>query len=1023
MERDEARRISEELEELLNQPRASVGDETGDDKHNEELVPEYEEEAEAVQMELEDESVMQEEETGTGETVVLEEPVMQENREVESEPEEMEVPKGQAGPRQPDREEFFYDAVQTEEENGPVDIYDLEEVEEPPKSQGKYGKTWHKKNYIRPADGLIAAFVVPVVVMIIIFAQRGIFPFGEESFLRTDMYHQYAPFFSEFQYKLTHGGSLLYSWDIGMGVNFSALYAYYLASPLNWLLILCPKNLIIEFMTYSIVLKIGLCGLTFAYYLRKHCNTSDFGVAFFGIFYALSGYMAAYSWNIMWLDCILLFPLIMLGLEMLVKERKCLLYCTALGMSILSNYYISIMICIFMVLYFVVLLILEKKSIVDYAWNIVHFGIYSLVAGGLAAVVLLPEVYALQTTASGNFNFPKTVTSYFSIFDMIARHMGNVEVEIGLDHWPNIYCGVAVFLFMLLYLVCKKISVREKVMYCGMLLFFYASFSLNLLNFIWHGFHYPNSLPCRQSFIYIFLVLFMCYQAYRNLKDISWKSIVIAFFGAVTFVILAEKLVEQEHFKYYVYYVAIIFLAIYAGILYLYKHKKVNSNILVVIVLAVVAVESAVNTTVTSVTTTSRTNYMDDNADVENLMELIRPADTFYRVEKVTRKTKNDGAWMNFPSVSLFSSTANSSLTSFFKMMGCEGNTNAYSITGSTPLVDSLFSVKYGLYSEQSNDDELLTFKGQSGDTYLYERNFTLPLGFVVDEQMENNWQMDLGNPAEVQNDLCNVIGAEQVLVEAHGETKGDTYRFTPETSGEYYAYVANRKIDEITVTKGEDSKTFKNVDRGFLVEMGYCQAGQEVVIKTAKEGQDLTVRTYLFNNQGLRSVYEILNRYPMTVTGWTDERIEGVVTVEKPGLLYTSVPYDKGWTIMVDGSRRMPRKMFGAFMGVSLSEGTHTVVLEYEPEGLRTGFYITAGCILFLIIVTITRYLLERMRREEEEYEADLKEEQEGTGDMDEMSDDGDSFPDEDDIALIQEFEELEYELEAEEEQDKKTE
>ena len=102
---------------------------------------------------------------------------------------------------------------------------------------------------LKPSDGLVAAFFVPVVAMIIIFAQRGIFPFGEECFLRTDMYHQYAPFFSEFQYKLTHGGSLLYSWDIGMGVNFSALYAYYLASPVNWLLILCPKKFIIEFMT------------------------------------------------------------------------------------------------------------------------------------------------------------------------------------------------------------------------------------------------------------------------------------------------------------------------------------------------------------------------------------------------------------------------------------------------------------------------------------------------------------------------------------------------------------------------------------------------------------------------------------------------------------------------------------------------------------------------------------------------------------------------------------------------------
>ena len=234
------------------------------------------------------------------------------------------------------------------------------------------------ERYFKPSDGLWAAFCVPVLVMIVVFIQRGIFPFGEQSFLRTDMYHQYAPFFSEFQHKLSQGGSLLYSWDIGMGVNFSALYAYYLASPLNWFLVLCPKGLVIEFMTYSIVLKIGLSGLSFAWYLRKHCDRDDFGVGFFGIFYALSGYMAAYSWNIMWLDCILLFPLIMLGLERLVEEKKGLLYGVTLGVSILSNYYISIMTCIFMVIYFIALLILkagEGRSPRDYWANIGQFSL------------------------------------------------------------------------------------------------------------------------------------------------------------------------------------------------------------------------------------------------------------------------------------------------------------------------------------------------------------------------------------------------------------------------------------------------------------------------------------------------------------------------------------------------------------------------------------------------------------------------------------------------------------------------
>ncbi len=820
--------------------------------------------------------------------------------------------------------------------------------------------------YLRPIDGLWAAFCIPVVIMVIIFAQRGIFPFGEESFLRTDMYHQYAPFFSEFQHKLSGGGSLLYSWNIGMGINFSALYAYYLASPLNWFLILCPKNLVIEFMTYSIVLKIGLSGLSFAWYLRKHCNRNDFGVAFFGIFYALSGYMAAYSWNIMWLDCILLFPVIMLGLERLVKERKGMLYSICLGICILSNYYISIMICIFLVIYFAALLILEGgqgKKFKDYAVNVGQFGFYSLMAGGLAAVVLLPEIYALQMTASGEFNFPKTVSSYFSIFDMFARHIGNVDVEIGLDHWPNIYCGVAVLMFFLLYLGCRQIRLREKVVYCGMLLLFFASFSVNALNFIWHGFHYPNSLPCRQSFIYIFLMLVMCYKAYSHLNETSWKRVVVAFWSGLGFVILAEKLVEQEHFEFYVYYVAILFLAIYAGLIYWYKMGGRRKGVLLILALTVVSLEAAVNTTITSVTTTSRTSYIKDNEAVRRLTATLLPADTFYRIEKVTRKTKNDGAWMNFPTVSLFSSTANKDLTNFFKSVGCEGNTNAYSITGSTPLIDSLFSVRYGLYSSEQEGDTNLMLLEKEEDTYLYRRLDTLPVGFMVAPDMDSMWQRDLGNPATVQNALCDAIGADQVLTAISGEGQGNRFEFTPDKAGDFYVYIGNRSVEQVEVQKGEDAQTFKNVNRGFLLELGWCKEGEPVVL-TSETEEDLRARVYRFEFEGLHSVYEILNRYPLTVIKWTDTILEGTVETEKAGTLFTSIPYDVGWTVTVDGQVQTPHKIFDAFLSVDLTEGTHTIVFSYEPEGLRTGALITLGSMVLLAAALVCGKVMEKRRK-----------------------------------------------------------
>ena len=165
----------------------------------------------------------------------------------------------------------------------------------------------------------VLAFFVPAFIMLILFIIRGIYPFGDRSFLFSDMYHQYMPFLSEFVHKIKAGEGLSYSYNVGIGTNFLALYVYYVASPFNWLVFLLPESLIMEFMSYLVILRIGLMGLTFSIYLRKTFGKADPAVILFSTCYALSGYLAAYNWNVMWLDCLILLPLILLGAERLAR--------------------------------------------------------------------------------------------------------------------------------------------------------------------------------------------------------------------------------------------------------------------------------------------------------------------------------------------------------------------------------------------------------------------------------------------------------------------------------------------------------------------------------------------------------------------------------------------------------------------------------------------------------------------------------------------------------------------------------
>lgn len=840
---------------------------------------------------------------------------------------------------------------------------------------------------------LILSFFIPFFVMILVFIQRGIFPFGERSFLRTDLYHQYAPFFKELLNKLQDGGSLLYSWDIGNGSNFLALYCYYLSSPVNWLVVLCPERYVIEFITYMIVLKISFSGVTMAYYLKKHTGRNDYALTMFASFYALSGFMAAYSWNIMWLDCILIFPIVILGLERLVREDKCLLYCLTLAFAILANYYIAIMICITLVFYFIMLLVIEPVSreetlfdeergvsftrvhYMNYPKKMTEFAGYSLIAGGISAILLIPAYYALQISASANSTFPKTYTSYFSILEMLARHLDNVEVHLGLDHWPNIFCGVAVLIFIPLYVMNSKVNVREKLAYFFMLLFLLASFSMNFLNFIWHGFHYPNSLPCRQSFVYVFLLLTMAYKGYMGLRERSLKQITASVWIGIAFVLLCEALyAPDDGWNFQVYYVSILFICIYGLLAYLRCRYKNGAAFLAIMGLLIVFTENFMNTSITSVTTVSRTSYTeydDDYNALKNYADSVSDR-LFYRFEKLKLRTKNDGSWYQYPSISVFSSTANAAMSSYYKTLGMESATNAYSKTGATMLIDMLFSVKYEFSNITYTDNALRKLIKTSGDVKLYENTCALPLGFMVPANMEDIWYTTGSNPVDTQN---NFISAATGLyntfkyVDVPSEsTSSSSETFTVKEPGYYYAYILNSSIDEATTTitsadasRATQSTTHTSLKRRFILDIGYAYEGDTITITSTTENQSLYFSLYVLQEDVLLQAYEQLNAHGLNVVSMTDTELEGTIDAAEDGLMYTSIAYEKGWTVYVDGIKTEAVSFKDAMLAVPLSAGRHTIRMTYTPEGFSAGILLTAVSVLLLILLTLLRYLLSK--------------------------------------------------------------
>ncbi len=817
---------------------------------------------------------------------------------------------------------------------------------------------WRKEDYLlngKAALGL--AFMLPLIILLVLFGVKGIYPFGDRTFLSGDLYHQYMPFFSELMRKIRNGESLSFSWNVGIGSNFLALYVYYLASPSHFLALLAPESHLIEFISYLAVCKMGLAGWSCCYYLQKHYDTQSPATVLFSCFYALSGFMAAYNYNIMWLDCIVLLPLIVLGLERLVQEGKWTLYCVMLALSIYTNYYISIMICIFLVLYFVLLVAMRRFQ--NFWRSAGYFAAFSLLAGGLASALLIPEVCAILQTDFGDVDFPRQAESYFSVLDMLARHCMCVTTERGLDHWPNIYCGSAALLFLPLYVLNRKISVRERFLRLALMGFLLLSFGTNILDFMWHGMNYPDSLPARQSFCYIFLVLTASYDAFRHVKESDEQQILYGYMASVAFFLFCQKFVDQEDFALGVKFLTLVFVSVYAVLLYLYRTRAGDKikQILFAVALTAVVAENCINTYDTSLATVNRSEYLEGQKDYKALYEWAgKQEEGFWRVEKFTRKTKNDGTLTGYPTASVFSSTLNSQVMDLYKRLGMRHSKVFYGYDGATAFTSALLNVNYMFGEPQRYESSLYEAVCQSGQICLYRARNTLPFGYVapVGYDLPGGYT---NNAIALQNQMVRKLGVEgKLFEEADSRQSGDDVVFTADQTGIYYAMVmvsGTSRIDAVGAFDGEES--YNDLKAGSVLYLGQVVKDSTVTFTNGDEDDDtpaVNVTVYRMDESVLQKALALLAKQHLERVEYTSDRLYGEITLAEAGRLILSVPLEKGWRILINGQPAEAVAFGESLAAFDLEEGHYTIELHYVPQGQSAGRIVTAVSLILLILL-----------------------------------------------------------------------
>lgn len=899
-----------------------------------------------------------------------------------------------------------------------------------PKSPSKFKRLVFENRFI------LASFAAAVLIMLVVFICLSVIPFGNKTVLRMDLYHQYGPMFAELYERITNGDSLLYTWTMGLGVNFLGNLFNYLASPFTVLILLFGHQNIPVAIGLLMLLKAAFSASTFAYYIKHSFGKNDCSLPAFGLMYAFCAFFVAYSWNIMWLDAMTYFPLVILGIEKIINRQQWGLYTGALALTMFSNFYMAFMTCLFSVFYFMVYYVshypftsristgLRAGKVSALLGNRfinagIRFALCSVLAAGIMGIVLLPTYFSLTTSSATSGSFPQEMSSYFNIFDFLTNHLAYIEPTIrssGSDVLPNVYCGMLTVLCMPLYLFCKKINLREKCLYLAFAVFLFISFDNNFLNFIWHGFHFPNDLPYRFSFMYSFLLLVMAYRVWCNIRSFSRTQIVSSAIAVIAFIIVAQK-VESKNLTDVAVLISIVFVLVYMGVLLAMNDRRYLPGVMSAVLLCCVFSEIAVSNTDHYTMNQSLDSYASDLATFEELKaELDEMEDGgFYRMELSKLRTRNDPAWYYYNGISTFSSMAYETVAKSQKNLGISSNNiNSYTYNPQTPLYNSIFALSYIVENEGGRSMSPLYYQkvAVNGKFTAYQNRYSLPVAFAANRDILQ-YSSTYANPFDAQETLYQTLAGDYadiflpVEVEniasanvsgVPGSFESGAINFTrtgssdasititlraPESGTPVYLYVQSSDTDAITVACDEDEWT-ADTARPFILDTSSHPSGEsiEVTIPIKESEKSGTINFYActIDDQAFRNCYDALAAGGLKIDTFDDTHISGTFTNSADQILFTSIPYDSGWTVKVDGEKVEPSLVDEAYMAIDVPAGTHTIEFSYVPSGLAAGAVVSVAAVLILIAA-----VLWRKKRPPVQAEAVLPLESGGTVDLEE--------------------------------------
>ncbi len=836
---------------------------------------------------------------------------------------------------------------------------------------------------------IIAPTAVMLIMMSVFFYYR-MFPFGDKTLSWCDMNQQVIPFLMDFKDILSGKANMFLNMQNAGGMSFWGVFLFFISSPFTFLVTLVNKADMYHFVNILVVLKMMVCALTASVFFSRQFNKLNTAqnVAL-SVMYAFCGYTMFYYQNQVWLDVMYLFPILLLGLAQLVEEDRIWLYVLAFSAILTVNFYLSYMVCIFLVLSFGIYLIFcvpaehRRKSIV-------LLGISTLVVAVITAVVWLPSLMQYVSSArTGDLISSLKIGRLFTRFDTTLA---------------VILCSGAIFAAIILYLAFTSGHTKKAAgVFCILILTLIPVF-IEPINKMWQTGNY-QAFPVRYGYITIFfgLILLAAVITAVNDKHALRQSNSFSLFGAMLAVgalfIAACVLITKDYDKITIYtktlwgdknsFVLLLAFSFAAGLAYLtilllYRFKQLSKAAFSAFLCVIVLVECIFNSCVYIASAANSTAIY---TPVISLSDKINDTG-FYRV-KMDQKyfDVNLAGSMGYNTLSHYTSLTNESFMYTMKKLGYSSYWMEVNSNGGTELTDAILGNQYSIIkADNIKNNDSIVYKNSA---YAIKRNSpVLPFGFVINnsdiqslkllpDTTRLNIQQSLFQSVfhtsqnlftqyePIQMNNISIKKDDKYTITFPDNTRNGIINYNIPVKGaqtlyfDWFDRLSNSLIEHINssfnifVNGIAVQPDYPNQSNNGLVKLGtFTNETVNVQIEVLKEvsaksfglaGLDLNVLNTAVNNTVPANLKQVNNQIIGTASAQDDN-----------AYLFLPLTYGNGYTAYVNHKKAEVLRVFDSMIAVKLDKGNNAVSISYLPPGFQTGAYLSAAGLLLLLGIMI---------------------------------------------------------------------